>query len=97
MRPFRKTRDKRHDHPNTRFALYDVVRIRSGRGPRTERLDGLEGVIVGVTLERSASYIVALRESGATWQLEEGDLQATGQRSEPLPQVALMSADTLAS
>jgi hypothetical protein len=76
-------RDRRHVQPDPRFRYFEVVRVRMTPRTRAERIAGLEGAVVGMSLDRRAlTYAVALR-GGSTWLVHEAELEATGRHDRP--------------
>ena len=76
-------RDRRHVQPDPRFRYFEVVRVRMTPRTRAEKTAGLEGAVVGMSLDRRAlTYAVALR-GGTTWLVHEAELEATGRYDRP--------------
>jgi Immunity protein 31 len=76
-------RDRRHIQPEPRFRYFEVVRVRMTPRTRAEKIAGLEGAVVGMSLDRKAlTYAVALR-GGTTWLVHEAELEATGHHDRP--------------
>src|SRR5262245_39989438 len=78
-----RRRDRRHIQPDPRFQYFEVVRVRMTPRTRAEKIAGLEGAVVGMSLDRKAlTYAVALR-GGTTWLVHEAELEATGRHDRP--------------
>ena len=76
-------RDRRHIQPDPRFRYFEVVRVRMTPRTRAEKIAGLEGAVVGMSLDRKElTYAVALR-GGITWLVHEAELEATGRHDRP--------------